>query len=258
MKIEQIDFTKYSSIKIGQIEDVLIIEDGDTIPSDRYLIGGANNILLSPTPPPLMMLSKDFAYIDFSDGILECGAATMTGRLLSFAKRNNIGGLEYIAKLPGTVGGLIAMNAGVKEYETFNILDSIEVDGRWIDKSSIEYGYRYAKLPGIVTRARFKLKKEFDNNLAEQLLLLRNNQPKEPNIGSIFKNPPSDYAGRLIEAVGLKGYRVGNMAWSSIHANFLVNLGGGTFSEAIELIELAKNKVYNQFGIKLIEEIKIL
>lgn len=258
MKIEQIDFSKYSSIKIGQIEDVLMIEDGDTIPSNRYLIGGANNILLSPTPPPLMMLSKDFSYIDFSDGILECGAATMTGRLLSFAKRHNLGGLEYIAKLPGTVGGLVAMNAGVKEYETFNILDSIEIDGRWIDKSSIEYGYRYAKLPGIVTRARFRLKSGFDNSLAKQLLKLRDNQPKEPNAGSVFKNPDGDFAGRLIEAVGLKGYRVGNMALSSIHANFLVNLGGGQYSEAMELIELAKDRVYNQFGIELKEEIKII
>lgn len=258
MQIKQIDFSKYSSIKIGQIEDVLMIEYNDTIPTNRYLIGGANNILLSPTPPPLMMLSKDFAYIDFSDGILECGAATMTGQLLSFAKRHNLGGLEYIAKLPGTVGGLIAMNAGVKEYETFNILDSIEINKKWIDKNQIEHGYRYAKLDGIVTRARFKLKKGYNTNLANELLKLRANQPKEPNAGSLFKNPPNDYAGRLIEAVGLKGYRVGNMALSSMHANFLVNLGGGKFSEAITLINLAKDRVYKEFKIKLQEEIKII
>ena len=258
MKIEQIDFSRYSSIKIGQVEEVLMIERGDTIPSDRYLIGGANNILISPAPPPLMMLSKDFSYIDYSYEVIECGAAVMTGRLLSFIKKHNLGGLEYIAKLPGTVGGLVAMNAGVKEYETFNILESVEIDGVWTETTEIEYGYRYAKLPGIVTRARFRVKKGYDERLAADLLRLRSNQPKEPNAGSVFKNPTGDFAGRLIEAVGLKGYRVGNMAWSEIHANFLVNLGGGKFEEATELITLAKEKVYQQFGIELKEEVKII
>ncbi len=258
MKIKEIDFSKYSSIKIGQKEKVLMIEDGDNIPSERYLIGGANNILVSTSPKPMMMLSKDFSYIKYSQDILECGAATLTGQILSFVKKHNLGGLEYIAKLPGTVGGLVAMNAGVKEYETFDILDTIEIDGRWIEVQDIEYGYRYAKLPGIVTRARFRVKRGYDENLALHLLKLRNNQPKEPNAGSIFKNPSNDYAGRLIEAVGLKGYRVGNMAWSSMHANFLVNLGNGSFHEAIELIELAKERVYSKFGIKLQEEIKII
>ncbi len=258
MKIEHIDFSRYSSIKVGQTEEVLMIERGDTIPSDRYLIGGANNLLISPAPPPLMMLSKDFVHIDYNDGVLECGAAVMTGKLLSFIKKHNLGGLEYIAKLPGTVGGLVAMNAGVKEYETFNILKSVEIDGVWIDATEIEHGYRYAKLHGIVTRARFIVKKGYDNRLALDLLKLRSNQPKEPNAGSVFKNPVENFAGRLIEAVGLKGYRVGNMAWSEMHANFLVNLGGGRFEEAVELIRLAKEKVYKQFSIELKEEIKIV
>jgi len=258
MEYKDIDFSKYSSIKIGQVERVALIQRGDSIPKDRYLIGGANNILISPTPPPLMMLSKEFVYIKYDNGILECGAATPTGRLLSFAKKHNLSGLEYIAKLPGTVGGLVAMNAGVKEYETFNILDSIEIGGRWIDTTEIDYGYRYAKLPGIVTAVKFRVGRGFDTTLADKLNLLRANQPKEPNAGSIFKNPPNDYAGRLIEAVGLKGYRVGNMAWSEIHANFLVNLGDGSYSEAKRLIDLAQKKVFNKFGIELSLEVKIL
>jgi len=258
MEYKYIDFSKYSSIKIGQLERVALIQRGDSIPKDRYLIGGANNILISPTPPPLMILSKEFSYIRYENDLLECGAATPTGRLLSFAKNHNLSGLEYIAKLPGTVGGLVAMNAGVKEYETFNILDSIEIDGSWIDIKEIDYGYRYAKLPGIVTAVKFRVGKGFDTTLVDKLNQLRVNQPKEPNAGSVFKNPPNDYAGRLIEAVGLKGYRVGNMAWSEIHANFLVNLGGGSYSEAKELIDLAKARVYQEFGIDLALEIKIL
>ncbi|MCF6206285.1 MAG: UDP-N-acetylmuramate dehydrogenase [Sulfurovum sp.] len=253
-----IDFSKYSSIKVGQPTEVLVIEKNDIIPKDRYLIGGANNLLISPTPPPLMMLGKDFAYIEEKNGILEIGAAMPTGRIVSYAKKHNIAGFEFCSKLPGTLGGMLAMNAGVKEYEIFNILHSINIDGVWIDKEKIEHGYRFAKLNGIATAARFEKKAGFDQALLDALLALRSNQPHDPSAGSAFKNPQGDHAGRLIEAVGLKGYRIGDMAWSEVHANFLVNLGRGTYKDAVSLLELAKEKVLKRFGIELQEEIKLL
>ncbi len=253
-----IDFSKYSSIKVGQPTEVLMIEREDTIPSDHYLIGGANNLLVSPTPPPLMMLSKDFAYIEDRDGFLEIGAAMPTGRIVSYARKHDIAGFEFCSKLPGTLGGMLAMNAGVKSYEIFNILHSVEIDGSWIPKQKIEHGYRFAKLNGIATAARFEKKPGFNRDLIDELLSLRNNQPHDPSAGSAFKNPSGDYAGRLIEAVGLKGYRMGDMAWSDMHANFLVNLGEGTYEDAVSLIELAKEKVLQRFGILLQEEIKLL
>jgi len=253
-----IDFSKYSSIKVGQPTEVLIIEKEDTIPTDRYLIGGANNLLVSPTPPPLMMLSKDFTYIKEKDGFLEIGAAMPTGKIVSYAKKHNIAGFEFCAKLPGTLGGMLAMNAGVKTYEIFNILHSIKIDGRWVPKNEIPHGYRFAHLDGIATAARFVREEGYNSKLLEELLALRHNQPHDPSAGSAFKNPPGDAAGRLIEAVGLKGYRQGDMAWSTIHANFLVNLGKGNFEDAVSLISLAKKKVFDQFGIELEEEIKLL
>ena len=150
------------------------------------------------------------------------------------------------------------MNAGVKEYEIFNILHSIKIDGEWVLAQEIEHGYRFAKLGGIATHARFEIKQGFNQALLDELLGLRSNQPHEPSAGSAFKNPEGDYAGRLIEAVGLKGKKEGQMQWSNVHANFLVNLGGGTYKEAKYLIDLAKSEVKNRFGITLIEEIKIL
>jgi len=93
---KSIDFSRYSSIKIGPVTEVLMIERGDEIPSDRYLVGGANNLLVSPTPPPLMMLSKDFDYCRIDGELLEVGAATPTGKLLSFAKKNDVAGFEFI------------------------------------------------------------------------------------------------------------------------------------------------------------------
>jgi len=256
--IKTIDFSKYSSIKVGQPTEVMMLEKRDVIPSDRYLIGGANNLLVSPTPPPLMMLSKDFAYIKEEENMLEIGAAIPTGRIVSYAKKNNIAGFEFCSKLPGTLGGMLAMNAGVKEYEIFNILHSIEIEGKWIAKENIEYGYRFAKLSGIATAARFKKKEGFSRELLDSLLGLRSNQPHDPSAGSAFKNPENDYAGRMIEEVGLKGFQKGDMQWSNVHANFLVNLGEGTFEDAKYLIDLAKEKIFKKFNILLQEEIKIL
>ena len=253
-----IDFSKYSSIKIGQPTEVLMIEKGDTIPTDRYLIGGANNLLISPTPPPLMMLSKDFVYFKEENGMLEIGAATPTGRIVSYAKKHDIAGFEFCAKLPGTLGGMLAMNAGVKSYEIFNILHSVKIDGRWVSKEEIAHGYRFAKLNGVATAARFMMQRGYSQALLDELIALRSNQPHDPSVGSAFKNPPGDHAGRLIEAVGLKGYRKGNMAWSTIHANFLINLGEGTYEDAVLLIELAKKRVMDTFGTHLQEEVKCL
>ncbi len=258
MFIKTIDFSKYSSIKVGQPTEVLMIEEGDTIPENRYLIGGANNLLISPTPPALMMLSKDFATITQEEDILTIGAAMPTGRIVSYAKKHDIAGFEFCSKLPGTLGGMLAMNAGVKEHEIFNILHSIKIDGEWVLAREIEHGYRFAKLGGIATYAQFKITKGFDRTLLDTLLNLRSNQPHEPSAGSAFKNPENDYAGRLIEAVGLKGERKGDMQWSNIHANFLVNRGAGTFKDAKYLIDIAKEKVLNAFSIELKEEIKLL
>ena len=258
MFMRTIDFSKFSSIKVGSSIEVMMLEKDDAIPQNRVIIGHANNLLVSPTPPPLMMLSKDFSSISLTDDVLTVGCATPIGKLLSFAKKNDLVGFEFISKLPGSLGGMIAMNAGVKSYEIFNILEAIKIDDMWIDKKDIKHGYRFAKLDGVATEVRFKVRNGFDKNLLEELITLRSNQPKTPSAGSAFKNPKGDYAGRLIEAVALKGVSKGSMQWSEIHANFLVNHGGGRFDEAKYLIDLAKDEVFKAFGIELIEEVQLL
>jgi len=258
MYLKTIDFSKFSSIKVGIPIEVLMLERNDEIPKDRFIIGHANNLLVSNNPPPLMMLSKDFSFIELEDNILTVGCATPTGKFLSFAKKNNLAGFEFISKLPGSMGGMIAMNAGVKSYEIFNIIDAVKIDGVWKSKDNIDYGYRFANLNGIATELRFNIKKGFDKGLLEELITLRSNQPKTASAGSAFKNPKDDFAGRLIQEVGLKGVSKGAMQWSDVHANFLVNHGGGTFTDAKYLIDLAKEKVLGKFGIELEEEVEIL
>jgi len=258
LRTRKIDFSKFSSIRIGPLADVKMLEKGDMPPAGHTIIGHANNILMGPNPPPLMMLSKDFDFIRIYGDRLAVGAATPTGKILSFCKKHDIGGFEYVAKLPGTVGGMLAMNAGVKSYETFDRLLSIRTEKGLFEKAEIPHGYRHAQIPGIAFEALFEIEKGFDARLAGELLALRKNQPSDPSAGSAFKNPDGDYAGRLIEAAGLKGARIGGMAFSPVHANFLINLENGTFQEALSLIDLAQNRVWKSYGIKLEPELNII
>lgn len=255
---KSVNFSHFSSIHIGPTLDVLILENNDVLPPSYRLIGGANNVLLSPKPPPLAMLGKSYDFIHKHEDVLSIGGATPSGKILSFAKKHNLAHFELMQKLPGTLGGMVAMNAGLKEWEIFNHLIAIRTQKGWIDKSEIEHGYRFANIEGIVYEARFTCKEGFDEDLLALFKKMRDNQPPYPSAGSCFKNPEGAYAGQLIEAVGLKGKRIGNMGFSEAHANFLINYGEGTYEEALELITLAKQRVYDTFGTRLKEEIILL
>jgi UDP-N-acetylmuramate dehydrogenase len=253
-----IDFSKYSSIKIGPIVEVRLIDEICSLSSETIMIGGANNLLISPSPPPLAMLSKRFDTIMIEENRLKIGGAAMSGRIHSFCKKEDIKGFEYLSKLPGTLGGLLKMNAGMKEDEIFYYLRRIKTEAGWIKREEIAHGYRFADIAGVIYEAEFEIERGYAYEKFETFSKMRSNQPKEPSAGSAFKNPKGDYAGRLIEAVGLKGQRKGNAMFSPIHANFLVNLGGATFEDALFLIDEAKKRVQEQFGILLENEIQIL
>ena len=255
MKI--IDFKKYTSIHIGGKHKVKIISQiGDY---KKYkIIGRGNNILISNNPPPLAILGDEFDYIIQKGDKLIVGAATTSGKLLTYCKKNNIANFELMAKLPGNVGGLVKMNAGLKDWEIFNHIDSIQTQDGIIQKDEIPHSYRYTDIKGIIYEATFNIVKGFNKQRQNMFISMRNNQPTLPSAGSCFKNPKKYSAGYLIEHVGLKGFNIGSMGFSSIHANFLVNLGGGTFDEAKKLIQLAKKKVKDEFHIDLELEIDII
>ena len=252
-----VDFSQYSSIKIGTPIEVEVIQEKRDI-DDGFLIGGANNLLVSPAPPKLYMLGKEFDYIKIEDGLLKIGGATKSGRIFSFCKKHDIGGLEFLGKLPGTLGGLVFMNAGMKSYEISNTIKEIEFYEGYKDKSFIEFGYRKTDINKPVFGAVFEIKKGFDYKLLEEFTKMRKNQPKDPSAGSAFKNPEGDYAGRLIEEVGLKGYKKGGAMWSEVHANFLVNVDKASYHDTKWLLDEAKKRVFEKFGIRLEEELIIL
>ena len=258
MQTKQIDFSKYSSFKIGGVHEVKIFENDFSSIKNYYLIGSCNNTLIGDNPPPLAMLGKKYDFIHIKDDTITIGGATPSGKIASFCKKHNITNFEFLSHLPGKLGGLVFMNAGLKEYEIFEHLISITTPTGVKTKEQIEFGYRYTNINEPILEASFSLAYGFSQERIKMFRSMRANQPSTPSAGSCFKNPKGDYAGRLIEAVGLKGLMRGDMCFSIQHANFLVNNGDGKYKDAIWLIQEAQKRVLEKFGIMLELEIAIL
>ena len=252
-----IDFKKYSSIKIGPVLEVLEINEiGDY--SNYQIIGRANNLLISPnTNKKFAVLGEAFDYIKQEGNLLYVGCATTSGKLLTYTRNNDIANLEFLAKLPGNLGGLVKMNAGLKSWEMFNYIHSIKTKDGYIKKEDVDFSYRETKINTIVYEVVFNIEFGFSKEKLKEFNKMRDNQPHVPSAGSCFKNPKGDFTGRLIEAVGLKGIKQGDMSFSEQHANFLVNYGNGSFEDAVYLIEVAKKKIKEEFSIDIEEEIII-
>ena len=247
---KEIDFSRYSSIKIGPKAQVLVINKIDEY-KDYQILGRANNTLVGPNHPKFAILGEEFDYIKQVGDLLYVGCATTSGKLLTYTRNNDIANLEFLAKLPGNMGGLVRMNAGLKSWEVFNHINCIKTKDGYIKKEDIEYSYRHTKIDTIVYEVVFNISKGFSKDNLKQFNKMRDNQPHIPSAGSCFVNPKDDFAGRLIEEVGLKGLKKGDMSFSSQHANFLVNNGSGTYEDALYLINLAKSKIKEQFNIDM-------
>ena len=189
--------------------------------------------------------------------------------LMQFAVRHQLSGMEWAAGIPGTVGGGVVMNAGTRLGEMKDALQSVDfVNSRGrrmrIEASALTFSYRKTFLPkGIVVGAWFQLKaaaKEHIEQVTKSYLQYRKDtQPLTlPNAGSVFKNPPGQSAGQLVESLGLKGLRVGDAEVSTKHANFIVNQGRATASDVLALIRKVRGLVAKKRGIHLELELKIL
>ncbi|MBU1928180.1 UDP-N-acetylmuramate dehydrogenase [bacterium] len=258
MQTKKVDFSKFSSMRIGQTLDIPLLEECYSYSNQYYIIGACNNVLIGTQPPKLIMLGKKYDYIKIEDNVLKIGAATPSGKVASFCKKNNIANFEFLSHLPGKMGGLVYMNAGLKEYEIFNHIISIQTCSGYKRKEEIQFGYRYTNIYEPILEVSLALSYGFNEEKVAMFKKMRSNQPSTPSAGSCFKNPENDYAGRLIEAVGLKGLRVGDMEFSTEHANFLVNYKDGTFEDAIYLIQEAQKRVFEKFNIWLECEVAVL
>lgn len=197
---------------------------------------------------------------------VEAGAGVSDAYLLARLAREGLGGLGALAGVPGTLGGAIRMNAGTRLGEVGERVIEVELalpgEVRRVPAAELHFRYRCVDLPSgaIITRARLSLDR--DGFAAEQaairahLAYRRRTQPlDQPSCGSVFKNPPGDHAGRLIEAVGLKGHTRGGARFSPLHANFIVNTGGATAADIHALLTLARRRVHERFGVVLEPEV---
>ena len=199
-------------------------------------------------------------------------AGVSHSQLVNFCVERGFAGLEFGAGIPGTLGGWLAMNSGIPEREIGDAVREIEVMSptgektRRLAREALEFRYRrlcglasgsviLAALLEVVASDAAVVRKEMARLLAKRAA----GQPLDvPSYGSVFKNPPGDYAGRLIEAAGLKGERVGDAEISPVHANFIANLGRARGADVLALIERARERVAREFGIELEPEVRIL
>lgn len=257
-----IDFNKHSSIRIGGIKTVTIIQSIDEILNitnkDYCILGKVNNILISHNAKNLIQLGKEFDYIKDCGNYIEIGAMCNTKKAFLYFKNKNLSGLEFLGSIPGSIGGAIKMNAGMKEFEIKDSIISVLINNKWVDSNDINFKYRHSGIEGIIFAARFIKNANFNNELECIFKKMRLNQPNLPSCGSCFKNPMPNYAGQLLEQAGLRGMRIGDMEFSKKHANFLINTGKGKFEDAISLINLAKEKVLEKFNINLELEIVVM
>lgn len=181
---------------------------------------------------------------------------------------NNYEGVGGLAGIPGSVGGALYMNAGTVNGTACQLVESVEVltpEGRRtvrLDASMYDYRWQsFCPRGGLILRAVFRFNPAQEDQQAVFDHYIERRQAKQPQgccCGSIFKNPPGDHAGRLIEACGLKGTRRGGAVISPLHANFIMNEEGATFDDIVGLIELCKQSVHARFGVELHEEVVIV
>jgi UDP-N-acetylmuramate dehydrogenase len=294
LKVDE-PLARFTTMKIGGPADYFV-EVEDEVALSRLLpllhehgapiclLGNGSNVLISDrgVRGAVIHLAGDFKkvawrHIELAQGrdqapgvIADAGAACVVTRLAREAARKGYAGLEFAEGIPGTIGGALVMNAGAYGSEFEKIVEQVGCvtpDGAGISlhRSEMNFSYRQSHLPAgaVVTRVRLRLLKDEAARVSSKLRVLvarrKGSQPAgHPNSGSMFRNPPGDFAGRLIEAAGLKGKRIGQAQISEVHANFIINLGGARAMEVRELMELARAEVERRFGIALIAEVKYL
>jgi len=242
------------------------------------VLGGGTNVLVRDggIRGLTIRLAKSLTGVRVEGRSVTAEAGVLYPVLANTTAGSGLRGLEFATGIPGTVGGAVYMNAGAYGGETKDVLDWADVfrDGRVVRMHNVEtllatslrLSYRRSVLHDhpdwIVLRAGYTLEPGDPGELKARIKEFRaqrmNGSPNKPSCGSTFKRPPGDFPGRVIEAAGLKGTRVGQIEVSHVHANYLVNLGGGTAKDALELIELVKEKVRERLEIELEPEVRVI
>jgi UDP-N-acetylmuramate dehydrogenase len=291
---EQVSLGRYTAARIGgQADAFLEVVTRDELARAAELcwrkqlpmviLGGGSNILVSDAGVRGVVVLNRARNIHFEEEWeaprvwAESGANL--GLIARMAAQHGLSGLEWAAGIPGTVGGAVVGNAGAHGGDMAGSLIMAEILHRAEEEAAVEsqretwhvdrlkLGYRSSVLKqghqkAVVLAATLKLERStpqaVQTRLDELVAYRRRTQPPGASMGSMFKNPPGDHAGRLIEAAGLKGRRFGEAQISPLHANFFINLGQARATDVYELIQMARQTVIDRFGIDLELEIELL
>jgi UDP-N-acetylmuramate dehydrogenase len=219
----------------------------------------------------VIQLGQSFDQIEFTGTTVHVGGAYSFIKLAVIAGREGLSGLEFAGGIPGSVGGAVYMNAGAHGSDVSRIFHSAQIvlhNGEIVEYSAeqMKFSYRHTILhdqPGIVVSAKFQLqhgeRKAIASALATYKDKRRNTQPLQlPCAGSVFRNPPGDYAARLIQEAGLKGQRCGGAEVSQQHANFIVNTGEATANDVLTLMSTVQQIVKERYDIELMPEVLVV
>ena len=236
------------------------------------VLGKGSNVLVSDDgyDGAILTLGRDFKRHALEDDHLRSGAGVILAAVVQDAFKLGVSGLEFAVGIPGTLGGALAMNAGSREQWIGAIVESVTVfePGAGLVRlrgPEVAWAYRRTDLPklGIIVEAVLRVVESdavgIRRAMEASLRRRKRSQPLGmPSAGSVFVNPGGDSAGRLIEAAGLKGAKVGGAAISDVHANFIVNAGGATAADVLSLVRLVRDAVRHSNGIELRPEIRFL
>lgn len=273
---------RHTSFKIGGPADLLVIPEdvkdlkaalafarSKGLPS--WVMGsGSNTLVRDGGIRGMVILPNVFQELTRVGNEVTAGAGARVSRLLAFCSKQGLTGLEILSGVPGTVGGAVWGNAGAWGGSTSDHLARVQVvtdegEELTLEREAIPFRYRFSGLPkgSVIVQATFALAPGDPTAIRQQIsrwLVQRNTtQPVEfRSAGSIFKNPPRDYAGRLVEAAGVKGTRIGGAKISEKHGNFFVNLGDARAADVLALVALARERVRATTGVDLELEIRVV
>lgn len=240
-----------------------------------HIVGKGSNSLFSDQGFRGLVIGNKLDFLEIEESQFRVGAGFSFSLLGIQSAKKGFSGLEFASGIPASVGGAVYMNAGASGSEVKDHLYSVEYlhDNavfQLYKKEELHFGYRHSsfqEMKGIILAATFKLFPSSDAR-EKQLQIIqyrKNTQPLwQPSVGCVFQNPGQIVqgaclsAGALIEKAGLKGLRVGGIQVSEVHANFIVNTGNGTALDVIEIIKIIKQKVFDQFGVELKEEVRLI
>ena len=256
---------------VSEIREVVQVLKRINVP--HAVIGNGTNVIVSDSgySGVIIKLTDNFAAITTDGNEITAQAGASLAAVSNAAWKAGLTGLEFASGIPGTIGGAVAMNAGAYDGEMKDVvIKSVCMDENseivQINGCQHEFGYRKSIIQKnrlLVLEATMKLEKGEPERIKEKMQSLnarrREKQPLNlPSAGSVFKRPPDNFAGRLIEEAGLRGFRIGGAQVSDKHCGFIVNAGDATAADVIALIQYVKDKVFETSGVILEEEVKVL